>query len=378
MIRRTLVALCLLLHLPASTNDFDTWTHRLAARSVKVSAGIWDMETGKLLEGQGMDLQLVPASTTKVLSTYAMLKTWKPDYEIETEVWGDLRGNTVVGDLVFKGAGDPFLVPEHIFRLAEDLRARGVRTVKGKVAVDQSAFDDQLLGNGWEHTSANTTPPIAPLSVNFNKDGGRLVANPDRYAVETLTRILGQAGIAIENGPAAPGEARKLIGFHSLPLRDLVCQINKHSNNFMVEMLVKRFGGGTWPQGIRQIQSFYQTMLDLGPDKTAITDGSGLSKDNRLSARTLAIVLRAAYHDFEVGPEMVSSLKDIGGENFTLRMRDPALTRRIRCKTGHVAGVNSICGYLQERNGTLRVFAIILNGDCTMEDAWEQVKRWAN
>jgi D-alanyl-D-alanine carboxypeptidase/D-alanyl-D-alanine-endopeptidase (penicillin-binding protein 4) len=119
-------------------------------------------------------------------------------------------------------------------------------------------------------------------------------------------------------------------------------------------------------------------VLDLGPDKIAITDGSGLSKDNRLSARTLAIVLRAGWNDFEVGPEFVDSLKIIGGEPWKLKVQDPNLTRRIRCKTGHLTGVSSVCGYLQAPDGRLRVFAIILNGEAKEDDLWEMVSRWAN
>ena len=73
----------------------------------------------------------------------------------------------------------------------------------------------------------------------------------------------------------------------------------------MIEMLVRTYGAGSWPQGVKRIQEFYRTAFDLGPEAVRITDGSGLSKDNRLSARTLAIILRGAYHDFEVGPEYV-------------------------------------------------------------------------
>jgi D-alanyl-D-alanine carboxypeptidase/D-alanyl-D-alanine-endopeptidase (penicillin-binding protein 4) len=110
----------------------------------------------------------------------------------------------------------------------------------------------------------------------------------------------------------------------------------------------------------------------------SITDGSGLSKDNRLSARTLAIVLRGAYHDFEVGPEFVASLKVIGGEPWRLKVKDANLTRRVRVKTGHLDRVTSVCGYLQTLDGQVRVFAIVLNGPCGDEDVWDQVSRWAN
>jgi D-alanyl-D-alanine carboxypeptidase/D-alanyl-D-alanine-endopeptidase (penicillin-binding protein 4) len=379
MLRQALAAFLLIISLPAATPDaLQTWARRQEAHGVKASVGLWDLETGKLLEGHQMDLPLVPASTTKVISTYALLKTWKPNYQIETEVWGDLRGGTVAGDLIFKGAGDPLLTSERIWLLAEELKARGVTTVRGRIRVDQSAYDGQRFGDGWENTSANTTPPILPLSVNFNKEAGRMVADPDRLAQETLTRILRQAGLVIEGAVLPEGESRKLLAFPSLPLRDLIADINKFSNNFMIEMLVKRFGGGTWSQGIQQIQAFYKTMLDLGPDKIAITDGSGLSKDNHLSARTLAIVLRAAWHDFEVGPEMIGSLKIIGGEPFRLHIKDPNLARRIRCKTGHLNGVTSVCGFLQTLDGKERVFAVILNGPCDEADAWELVSRWAN
>jgi D-alanyl-D-alanine carboxypeptidase/D-alanyl-D-alanine-endopeptidase (penicillin-binding protein 4) len=156
-----------------------------------------------------------------------------------------------------------------------------------------------------------------------------------------------------------------------------VTSINKISNNFMIEMLVKHFGGGTWPGGISRIQKFYTSVLELSPDKIAITDGSGLSKDNRISARTLAIVLRAVWHDFEVGPEMVGSLKTLGGEPWNLH-KNSNLARRVRCKTGHLKDVTSVCGYLQIPDGRLRVFAIILNGPCADKDVWELVDRWVS
>ncbi len=377
MMLRTLLALLLLVGFPGKADDLQRWAQRMDSRSVRSSVGLWDLGTGKLLEGHQTDLALVPASTTKVISTYAILKSLKPDFELSTEVWGDLHAGTVSGDLIFKGGGDPQLTSERIYLLAHELRARGVQHVTGRIRLDQGAFDAQRFGNGWERTSGNTTPPILPLSVNFNRDNGRLVADPDRQAVEILTRILTEAGISIQ-GDGQGGTPQRLLSFPSLPLRDLVSGINKHSNNFMIEMLVKQFGGGTWPQGIARIQLFYANLLGLGADKIDLTDGSGLSKDNHLSARTLGIVLRAAWNDFEVGPEMVGSMKIIGGEPWKLHIKDPNLARRIRCKTGHLSGVTSVCGYLQTPDGKLRVFAILLNGPCDEGDAWELLSRWAN
>jgi len=362
-----------------SAQGLATWARNLEARGVTVSAGIWDAQTGKVLERHREEAALVPASTTKVVSTYALLKTLKPDTTLETEVWGDLKGGVVQGDLVFKGGGDPLLTSERVWLLVQSLKKLGLQRVTGNIWLDQSAFDGQREPSGWEKTSVDTLPPVLPLSVNFNRDEtGRLVADPERQSREILQRILQESGIVIEGRGGLTGTPRKLLTWSSPPLRALVMDINKWSNNFMVEMLVRKFGEGSWPRGIKRIQDFYRTAFDLGPDAIHITDGSGLSKDNRLSARTLAIILRAAYHDFEVGSEFVASLKVIGGEPWKLRIKDANLARRVRVKSGHLDRVTSLCGYLQTPDGQVRVFAILLNGPSRDEDIWDQVSRWAN
>ncbi|MBI1754186.1 MAG: D-alanyl-D-alanine carboxypeptidase [Acidobacteria bacterium] len=374
------VAAALLLGcLSLAAQGMEAWARRLEARGVSVSAGLWDVQTGKALERFHDDTALVPASTTKVVSTYALLKTLKPDSTFETEIWGDLKDGVIHGNLVFKGGGDPLLVSERVWLLAQTLKKQGLQRVTGSIVLDQSAFDSQRQPQGWENTTVDTLPSVLALSVNFNRDeAGRQAADPERQSRETLLQILQETGIVIEGKAGQGGVPRKLLSWPSPPLRSLVMDINKWSNNFMVEMLVRGFGGGSWPRGVKRIQDFYRAGFDLGSDVVRITDGSGLSKDNRLSARTLAIILRGAYHDFEVGPEFVASLKVIGGEPWKLRMKDPNLTRRVRVKSGHLDRVTSLCGYLQTLDGQVRVFAILLNGPSQDEDIWEQVSRWAN
>lgn len=369
--------------LALGAQDFRTWARQLEVRGVRVSAGIWDAGTGKVLERHQDDLALVPASTTKVVSTYALLKTLKPDFTLETEVWGDLQAGVVQGDLTFKGGGDPLLTSERVWLLVQSLKRLGVQRITGSIRLDQSAFDAQREPQGWENTTVDTLPPVLALSVNFNRDeAGRLVSDPERQSREIIQRLLQEAGVPVDGRAAASVAPRKLLGWTSPPLRALVQDINKWSNNFMIEMLVRKYGEGSWPRGVKRIQAFYRTAFNLEPEAIQITDGSGLSKENRLSARTLAIILRGAYHDFEVGPEFVSSLKVIGGEPWKLRkpganlMRQ--LTRRVRVKTGHLDRVVSLAGYLQTLDGQVRVFAIVLNGPCGDDDVWDQVSRWAN
>ncbi len=364
----------------AETVTFQNWISDLETRNIQISAGLWDLASGKQLMGHQGEKALVPASTTKVVSTYAMLKSWKSDYQIETEVWGDLRGQTIQGDLVFKGAGDPFLVSERIWLLAQEFKKKGIHRITGSIRLDQSAFDNQTYGRGWENTSQDATPPILPLSINFNRDDkGAISHQPEKNALQVINKIFREAGIAIlgGKGPTQPKAPRLLHTLKSPPLRQFILDINKFSNNFMVEMLVKRFGEGSWTSGVQRIQTFYQNALQLGPDQIQIADGSGLSKENRLSARTLATILRAAWHDYEVGPEFISSLKVMGGEPWRMKIQDERLTRRVRCKTGYLDNVHTVCGYLQTRSGQHRIFAILLNGKAKDDDIWNMVGQWA-
>lgn len=380
MLRR--IALVLLGGIAAwaqASEGTSAWAARLRARQVEASAGLWDLETGRRLDGHRAEAALIPASTTKVAATYALLKLLKPETTLETEVWGDLQNGVVRGPLVLKGGGDPRLTSERIWMMAQELKARGVQRIEGGIELDQSAFDGQRYGDGWGNTTSDATPPILPLSVNFNRgENGRISHDPEPLARGTIARILQEAGIPVAGGSASGGPPRKLLALASPPLRDLVRDINKWSNNFMVEMLVKRLGEGRWQPGMDRIHAFYAQELGLGRDQLSLTDGSGLSKDNRLSAGALAAILRAGWRDFEVGPEFVDSLKVIGGEPWALRQKDPDLARRVRCKTGYLSGVHTVCGFLQTSSGKVRVFAILLNGRRAQEaDLWTLVRRWA-
>ncbi len=368
---------------PTPSVSLDAWAQGLEARGIKVSAAVYDLQSGKLVEGWKENQPLTPASTTKALTTYALMKVWKPNYTVPTEVWGDLQDGVVKGDLVFKGAGDPFLVDEQIWGIAEQLKALGVVKVQGRVVADQSFFDGQLYGNGWEDTTKDTWPTLGALSVDFNraKEGAPYQTDPAAFAQDTITRILSGDGIAIAGGKPSPQDKvapRLLLTHDSPPLRMLVGDINKFSNNFMIETLVKRYGGGNSARGVQQILAFYKTNFGFGPDQLQLTDACGLSKQNRISARVLAAVLRTAWFDFEAGPEYISSLKVQGGEPFKLRHKDANLSWRLRVKSGYLADARSLAGFIQMPDGRLRVFTIILNGDSREDDLWDQVSRWAN
>ena len=83
-----------------------------------------------------------PASTMKLVTTYAALNLLGPAYTWRTEAFaaGPLRRDVLDGDLALRGSGDPKLVVEHLWLLAHRIRGFGVREIRGDVLLDKSAF----------------------------------------------------------------------------------------------------------------------------------------------------------------------------------------------------------------------------------------------
>ncbi|HET6279174.1 MAG TPA: D-alanyl-D-alanine carboxypeptidase/D-alanyl-D-alanine-endopeptidase [Candidatus Polarisedimenticolia bacterium] len=198
----------------------------------------------------------------------------------------------------------------------------------------------------------------------------RAVEDPTLFALHTFRDIALREGIIIEGAlrrGRVPEGAQVLHSHRSRPLGVLVRDMNKNSNNFMAEALLKTLGAriagtpGTTDKGLAALESY---LRDLGvPTTTArLSDGSGLSERNRLHAELLAETLARVHRDFSVGPELVGSLS-IGGIDGTLdaRFRNGVDRRQVRAKTGRLAGVAALAGYAVNRDGHPFAFAVLAN-----------------
>jgi D-alanyl-D-alanine carboxypeptidase/D-alanyl-D-alanine-endopeptidase (penicillin-binding protein 4) len=143
--------------------------------------------------------------------------------------------------------------------------------------------------------------------------------------------------------------------------------MNKNSNNFMAEMILKTLGAqfvgipGTTASGVEMVRAFLSG-IGVSPAAITLADGSGLSDDDRVTARLIAEVLMKGRADFEIGPELVTSLP-IGGADGTLndRFGGEQARRRVRAKTGRVSGCVSLAGYVANRDARVFAFAILAN-----------------
>lgn len=154
------------------------------------SLGVWvqDTQARKPLLQAGAEHAMNPASTMKLVTTYAALELLGPAYRWKTETYADgpLIAGALNGDLILKGYGDPKLTLENFWLLLRDLRQRGVRDIRGNVVLDQSHFaaathDPGAFDN--EPLRAYNTAPQA-LLVNFNAIRIRLL--PDGQSLNVI------------------------------------------------------------------------------------------------------------------------------------------------------------------------------------------------
>ena len=139
----------------------------------ETSIGIYvqDVNAEQPLIAVGDERALNPASTIKLLTTFAALDQLGPAYQWTTEIYtnGTLQGDVLTGDLILKGHGDPRMTLENFWLMLRSLRTRGVREVRGDLMFDRSFFAVQEIdpaGFDNEPTRPYNTAPDA-LLVNF-------------------------------------------------------------------------------------------------------------------------------------------------------------------------------------------------------------------
>ena len=209
-----------------------------------------------------------------------------------------------------------------------------------------------------------------PVGLGEQKSHFNIV-EPALYAGQAFRWMLENRGIRIAGTKAekkeVPKTAQKLAELESLPLREIVTLMNKYSSNFIADTLVKALGRdikgapGTMPKGLEVLKE-EATKIGMNGSGFTLVSGSGLTRENRTSASQYTALMNAAYLDFDVLPELLSSLP-IAGKDGTLksRMKGTSAYGRLRGKTGTIDGVSAIVGVVQSRGGELLAFSVLMN-----------------
>lgn len=295
-------------------------------------------------------------------------KGWKAGWESYYAPSGalSLNFNTFVVTVVPAAkAGSPpkvFLMPPNR-HLEVVNRARTVSSGRARIEVVKTP------------EKVNSYSVIGQISVgNGPETVRRSIGDPGLYTAGSFEAYLSSWGVATSGKIGrkdVPENARLIISYESPPLSRVIMSMGKVSNNFVSEQILKTLGAEYTPEGkpkkgssemgIRVVAG-YLKKLGIKPGTYVIADGSGLSRLNRVTASQINTVLVRMYRMPYYRPEFIASL-GVGGVDGTIedRFRKEPLKRRVRAKTGHLNGVNTLSGYLLTDSGRTLAFSILVN-----------------
>lgn len=354
----------------------------------------------RMVAATNADLQVIPASNLKLVTATAAVQVLGAGTVFTTSVVGAAPLNGVVdGDVYLVGGGDPLLSeqwytqpsasrkrpPQHatsIEALADQVVASGVTSIEGDVVGDGSRYDEERHPPGWSRdirASADGVP-VGALVVNDSiTQAGGIGDDPAKSAAATFRSLLRARGVKVGGSAAtgvAPAGAGVLATVTSAPLTDVVNEMLVTSDNLTAEMLVKEIGRTVAVPGTRDagLQVIGSKLAEWGvPAGTfSLADGSGLSRENRITCNGLLTVLHRGSGTDAVGNAMAKA--GDAGSTLDGKFEVPGLQGVLQAKTGSLREVKALCGYFPAAGGEV-AFVLILNGAAAPNYAgpWEQL-----
>lgn len=243
------------------------------------------------------------------------------------------------------------------------------RAVTG--AAGSRATFDLFRGEGPQQFFARGSVPAGAAG------GTEFVAveDPNLFAARAFRAALAGVGIGVggttrsttDSTPYAAARAgAPLAEVRSRPLRDWIFPVLNTSQNLFAEVLLKQLGrqfrgAGSWEAGIDVERRFLIDSVGVDSTQFSLSDGSGLSAVNLVTplafTRLLAFIRRHPHWEtFAAGLPQ-------SGRRGSLRYRfsGTPLEGRVRAKTGSIARVNTLSGYIERPDGSWRVFSVQAN-----------------
>ena len=374
---------CALLLLPAQA--LAGVEQKVAALAPSALVLVMD-EKGNELVAQNSDKPFVPASVAKIVTAWLAMEVLGGDYRFETRFY--LDGDRV---LYIRGGGDPFLISEELAELATELVAAIGKTPISRIVLDASYYPSDIRIPGIEDTAEAYDAVNSALAVNFNtihavrkgktvqsaekqtpitplaisqflargpKGRGRISLTQDpavglKYAGELVAAFIERAGGRVTgkiSTGAVPASLEPVyVHRQSRPLSKILAELLIGSNNYIANQVFLEIGGHRLggPVGIEKSLRIANEMLTKHglAESIHLEEGSGISRDNRFTARGLAQLL----HLFEPHATL-------------LRRGD-----RARFKTGTFSGVRTLAGYADtSKHGRVRFVISLRSNDGAM------------
>ncbi|MFO7567973.1 MAG: D-alanyl-D-alanine carboxypeptidase/D-alanyl-D-alanine-endopeptidase [Enhygromyxa sp.] len=198
----------------------------------------------------------------------------------------------------------------------------------------------------------------------------RRVADPGLVAASVFAELLaaqtGRDPLPIVREPVSK-DAEPIAVHESAPLCAVLASALRYSNNFTAEQVLRtlawRASGrpGSWAEGVATLERFAAALSPDEAEAQQFVNGSGLSREGRLSPRFINEVVALVERPSSDAQVLLASFARAGGEG-TLRGRLPAAGSRVLAKTGTYAGASTLSGVVSDRRGRRLGFSILING----------------
>ena len=203
------------------------------------------------------------------------------------------------------------------------------------------------------------------------------VVDPTTWYHAALQRAVADVGIRL----GTPTDiADQVVHSHPSDLKQAILRMLEDSSNFDAEQCLRVLGhhavqDGSLAGGITALQRQVQKLVGQLPEGAVFADGSGLSKQNRLTPGLLVVALMRASAG-KGGPVLRACLP-VAGQSGTLQGRflGTDLVGRVRAKTGWIRGASSLSGMVEGKDGKVRWFSILMNYDAKKDGLNKELKQ---
>lgn len=191
------------------------------------------------------------------------------------------------------------------------------------------------------------------------------VQNTELYVAEMIKRELKHAGIQFQGKIIRNDRASgSIIARHqSEPLQKLLDEMLKDSDNLIADNLLKTIGAsyydeaGSFDNGVSAVKAVLKEKAGIDLGNASLADGSGLSRNNRMSASQIMAVVQYAYSHPELKLMQAMAVSGVSGTlRYRYSMQGDALKGRVMGKTGTLYGTFNIAGVMNSQSGRPLLF----------------------
>ena len=346
------------------------------------SGSVVEVGTGKVVYAHNARSPQIPASTMKLLTATAALSILGPDHTFKTSVVSPQRGQ-----IILVGGGDPYLArngsADYPKRATITGLARATATklkqdkiTKVSLGYDASLFSGPAWNPRWLRTYGDSVSRTSALVVDEGRVGslapGTRHQDPAKEAATAFSAALSKQGIKVSTTQRArtPKSAHVVASASSMPLERIVEHVLMISDNDAAEVLFRHAAigagkAGSIAEATKVVRSELTKLGIWGPGMT-INDGSGLARQTKVPADAMVKMLRLAAGQQHPELRAVITGLPVAGVEGSLRIRyfdDQSLAGRgvVRGKTGTLNKVRARAGLVRTADGSLLVYAFLIN-----------------